>query len=432
MPFISIILALSSLLGSPHARWYAAPPPQGSPQGTGTIERPWDLQTALSGGNGKIEPGDTVWLRGGTYRGIYTAALNGAPGAPIVVRQYPGERATIDGGGSTDETFTVDGRWAVYWGFEIMQSGTARWCADCIGLRPTGVYVRHASDVKLVNLIVHDVGHGTFTENSAHNIEMYGWIVYNGGNENRTRSDGHGIYVKNDGDGWKIVRDNVIFNQFGFGIHAYTEAATGALRNIVLDGNVLFNNGTISSFDENPNLQLGGNAVADNDSVTENRLYFSPWVSRVNAKIGYNDLLNGTALFAHNYIVGGQQAIVIGNWRHLVAEANTVAEWVPSAPVVFVRPNRYEPGRATIVIYNSSRQATVPVDLSGVLAAGAHYAVRNVQDIFGAPITSGVYRGGTIDVPMRGVTPPHPIGGSPKQPIRTAPGFDVFILVSSH
>jgi hypothetical protein len=422
-----MLLYIIACLLLPHGRWYAAPSPKGSPTGSGGIERPWDLQTALAGGNGKVQPGDTVWLRGGTYRGTFTASVSGSPGAPVVVRQYPGERATIDGGRSTDETFTVDGRWAVYWGFEIMQSGTARWCADCIGLRPTGVYVRHASHVKLVNLVVHDVGHGTFTENDAHDIEIYGWIIYNGGNENHTRSDGHGIYVKNDGDGWKVVRDNVIFNQFGFGIHAYTEAATGSLRNIVLDGNVLFDNGTISSFDENPNLQLGGNAVADQDSVTDNLLYFSPWVSEVNAKIGYGTLQNGAALFTHNYIVGGTHPVEIGNWRSLVADANTVAERSP-APVVFVRPNRYEPGRATVVIYNSPRRASVPVDLSGVVQVGASYVVRNVQDFFGAPVAEGVYRGGTVELPMAGVIPPQPIGGSPKPPMRTGPAFDVFIV----
>lgn len=37
----------------------------------------------------------------------------------------------------------------------------------------------------------------------------------------------------------------------------------------------------------------------------------------------------------------------------------------PAEPKVFLRPNRYEPGRANFVIYNWSRQAIVPVDLSG-------------------------------------------------------------------
>lgn len=37
----------------------------GTSSGTGTTDRPWDLQTALDGAGGKVHPGDTVWLRGG-------------------------------------------------------------------------------------------------------------------------------------------------------------------------------------------------------------------------------------------------------------------------------------------------------------------------------------------------------------------------------
>ena len=467
------------------AGWFAAP--GGASDGDGS-RRPWDLQTALNGGHGAVQPGDTIWLRAGTYAGTFTTTLAGTPAAPIVVRQYRGERARIDGGTATLETFTVDGQWAVYWGFEIMQSGTARSCDSCLGLRPTGVYVRYAHDVKLVNLIVHDVGHGAFTEPAAHNIEIYGWIVYDGGSTNATRSDGHGLYIKNDANGWKTIRDNVVFNQFGFGIHAFTGFGTGALRNIVFDGNVLFNNGTISGFD-NPNFQLGGNEIADNDTVTNNMLYFSPGASGfVNARVGFNGLMNGTVTAQDNYMVGGGDVLDVGFWQAPIIRSNTLVgsstmvnihdtstvgwqwqanqywrdptltEWTyrgtdytfagwkaasglgssdvatpgqPAVTQVFVRPNRYEPGRGHIVIYNWSGQATVSVSLSNMVRAGAHFEVRNVQDVFGAPVLSGTYSGGVVAIPMSGVTPPTPIGGSPRPPIKTGPNFDAFLVTSA-
>jgi len=466
------------------AGWFAAP--TGSSDGDGS-RRPWDLQTALNGGHGKVQPGDTIWLRGGTYAGTFTTSLTGSSAAPIVVRQYPGERATIDGGSSTLETFTVDGQWAIYWGFEIMQSGTARSCATCLGLRPTGVYVRSAANVKFINLIVHDVGHGTYTENTAHNIEIYGWIIYNGGHENSTRSDGHGIYIKNDGNGWKIARDNVIFDQFGFGVHGYTEASSGQLKNLVFDGNVLFNNGSVSDY-TNPNLALGGTGIADNDTVTDQMTYFSPGVGWKSALIGFQNLLNGALTFRGNYLVGGSDVLDVGYWQSLSVSNNTivgtgrmvdihdtstagwqwsidqywhdplVAAWAfqgidyplnawqavtglgatdhafagqPAQPQVFVRPNRYEPGRAHVVIYNWSSQAAVLVDLTNVVRVGDRYEVRNVQDVFGTPVASGTYGGGVVSIPMTGVTPPPPIGGSPKPPIKTGPAFDVFVVTSS-
>jgi len=56
--------------------------------------------------------------------------------------------------------------------------------------------------------------------------------------------------------------------------------------------------------------------------------------------------------------------------------------------------------------------------------------VLNVQNLFGPPVASGVYNGsGTITIPLGGVTPTPPIGGSPNPPIKTGPAFDVFLLV---
>src|SRR5689334_15239041 len=94
----------------------------GSPSGNGSIGSPWDLATAL-GYNSSLHPGDTLWLRGGTYAGTFSSHLNGTATRPIVVRQYPGERAILDGGslGGT-AMLTVYGSYTWYWGFEIMSS----------------------------------------------------------------------------------------------------------------------------------------------------------------------------------------------------------------------------------------------------------------------------------------------------------------------
>ena len=78
------------------AEYYAAT--TGSPAGSGSLGDPWDLQTALNGGKptGTLQPGDTVWVRGGLYLAPFTSHLRGAPGQPIIVRNYPGERVILD------------------------------------------------------------------------------------------------------------------------------------------------------------------------------------------------------------------------------------------------------------------------------------------------------------------------------------------------
>jgi hypothetical protein len=68
----------------------------GSSSGNGSINNPWDLQTALNQPS-SVQPGATIYLRGGIYRGKFVSQLSGSQSAPIVVRSYPGEWAVLDG-----------------------------------------------------------------------------------------------------------------------------------------------------------------------------------------------------------------------------------------------------------------------------------------------------------------------------------------------
>src|SRR6266446_3137062 len=100
----------SALQGAKY--YYVAP--SASALGNGSIVNPWPLQVALT--NAVITPGDTIWLRGGTYSPPYTNAasmrapqwsvnLAGATNNLITFRSYAGEWAKIDRqwrfGGST-------------------------------------------------------------------------------------------------------------------------------------------------------------------------------------------------------------------------------------------------------------------------------------------------------------------------------------------
>src|SRR5438132_3534937 len=113
---VAMLLAVGPAARPLTAPFFAAPAPAGTTRGDGTRDRPWDLATALSGGRGRVQPGDTIWLRGGTYTGNFDGTLTGTSTAPIVVRQYPGERATIDG------NLHVHAAYATTWGFQTPQS----------------------------------------------------------------------------------------------------------------------------------------------------------------------------------------------------------------------------------------------------------------------------------------------------------------------
>lgn len=463
--------------------YYVEAAPWGTSAGNGTDSAPWDLATALAGGHGNtIHPGDTVWLRVGTYVGSFQTGLSGQPGTPIVFRGYPGERATING------SLAAQGSDLTFWGFEIMQSNPLT-IVD-------RVLEANTVNGRFINLVLHDAGFSgvSMAAGSGSGVELYGCIIYNNGF--RDNID-HGIYAHNSTPGTKYITDNVFFNNFARGIQIY-EGGDSLIRNFDVEGNVSFNNGTIAGgLSSEINLLISAPAVTSGMIAKNNLLYFSPGTDGVQLRLGNYDttdsaLYNKSIDLEGNYAAGGTvglemqyqwaQATILNNtfvgtattdvvhtggptpnlyqWSGNVYYRDPLAvawqndttgydfgAWqaatglgasddaqaaTPAANWVFIRPNKYEAGRGFVVIYNFAQQNPVGVDISGLVANGQHYEVRNVQDVYGAPVASGTYSGGAIPIPMSGVAPPKPIGRTaPSSAPRTGPNFDVFLVTSS-
>lgn len=68
---------------------------KGSDQQDGSKEKPWkSLGHAIK----QLKPGDTLYLRTGTYYETVTVAARGTAEKPIAIRSYPGELAIVDAG----------------------------------------------------------------------------------------------------------------------------------------------------------------------------------------------------------------------------------------------------------------------------------------------------------------------------------------------
>lgn len=406
-----------------HKGYYVAP--NGTSSGAGTMSSPWNMATGLSGAGGRVKAGDTVWVRGGTYFAPFRSTLTGTAAARIVVRAYPGERAIIDGVNTTSDNFVVAGAYSIIWGLEFTNTAPSRY-TDLINhnYRANNV-VNNGSHNKYVNIVVHDGGVGFFNYSVQSDVEISGSVFYNNGWQAPDRGHGHGMYLKSD-VGPLVAKDNVLFNQYGYGIHVYTNTGSGLLNNIQLTGNVSFDNGSLSPTGTSANLGNLGQPLANNLGVIGNMTYFAPSLSGTNLTLGSGSGLTATG----NYVVGGS-GITQGTWTNAVVNTNTVfAAGAASRPAaVFVRPNAYEAGRANIIVYNWSGLGSVTADLSQVLAVGDRFEVRNVQDLFGAPVVSGTFGGGAISIPMTGVTSPVPVGLSSSPAPKTGPYFDVFVVV---
>src|SRR5258706_7233511 len=97
---------------APAAERFVSPGAKGG--GDGGREAPYTLAEPLAQ-PANVAAGDTVWLLGGVYRGVFTSTLKGTASAPIVVKQRPGERATLDGGDSNGKAvLTVGGAYTWY------------------------------------------------------------------------------------------------------------------------------------------------------------------------------------------------------------------------------------------------------------------------------------------------------------------------------
>jgi hypothetical protein len=100
----------------------------------------------------------------------------------------------------------------------------------------------------------------------------------------------------------------------------------------------------------------------------------------------------------------------------------------PAGVEAFVYPNRYEPGRATLVIYNWDSRATVLLEGSRLgLQNGQSYTLHNAQDYYGKTV-SGTYQGTPIEIPMTGWPVAVPTGWDEPLSPSTFPRFGVFIL----
>ena len=120
-----------------------------------------------------------------------------------------------------------------------------------------------------------------------------------------------------------------------------------------------------------------------------------------------------------------------GGWQTAtgVDKDSKVVSGRPTGLWTFVRPNKYEAGRANMVIYNWDLKPTVSVDVSKVLQPGDKYVVQDAENFYGPAVASGTYTGTPISVPMTGLPVAPTVGSFPVPPKHTAPEFAVFILL---
>jgi len=474
-----------ALLLAPAADFYVST--IGRVGATGSITDPVDWASAMFQAKSPAKPGDTLWVRGGTYRGPFETYLYGQSGKPITIRAYPGERVIIDGAASsTVPTLYIYGQYNIWRGIEVINSSTDR--TPGVG-RPAGVYMECLGG-KLINSIIHDVGLGFGFWTPAVGGEMYGCLIYNVGFEKANNvGNGHSVYSAND-LGTKTIHDNILCNSFGFGFNIYTEG--GQIRGFDLQGNISFNSGASSISDHRySNLFIGGYPPASRISVVSNFTYTAIGKDGAGARLSYGQPDNQDLVCTDNVFIGSDVAFQARYWHTVNVQRNVIytspsqtlmwagpfnilnagsswnnnqyygvgaksfqagesttsfydfAGWkgysgrdqnstasagAPTGVRTVVRPNKYEPKRGHVAVYNWDQLDRVAVDVSGVLQPGDRFEVRNAQNYFGAPVLSGTYAGGTLLLPTTNLFAAAPAGMAQSN-VKPDKTFNSYVIV---
>lgn len=380
------------------ADWYVSP--EGRPEGLGTKESPWEIGSAF-GGEKPVRPGDTVWLAGGTYwhpdrtlqSSGFVVRLRGEPERPIHIRALPGERVVLDGGLSVQPP--ADYLWV--WDLEILVSENFRMSrrVEEPGSHPRsygrpwgGLNIHTGRGCKYIHLVIHDNAQGISFWRGAIDSEVYGCIIYDNGWDAPDRGHGHAIYTQNE-TGIKTIADCIMTGGFGQSMHAYG-SPRAFVQNYLIEGNIVYDAGR---------FLVGGEGPTRGIRLIRNFLY------RVNMQVGYTAPENDDCEVRDNVIVEGRLSIV--RFRRVTEVGNVVIPPGSGPPadrrfLFELRPSRYDPHRAHLVIFNWSGGDSVPIPLEGFLRPGEGFRLKDPRDFFGKALMEGVYQNSPLAVPVPG------------------------------
>lgn len=471
---IAVVLA-AALVVSKKAAVYSGPDfyvsPTATSSGDGSIGNPWQLQTALNGPS-VVQPGNTIYLRGGTYAGQFISAINGTLAAPINFKVYPAsatpgdartEHVVFDGGTdpSVAAILKIKSNSLRFWDIDITSSSTVpRVSTEACNPNcswPSGAALpisygvdcwqaaNYCNDVKLINVRSHDTRINGGSVKLARDMEIYGGTFYYEGWQGPDRLHGHDLYLQHfaaDANAMKLI-DSLLFDASEWTLHSYGSSDAN-LDNFWMEGNALVRGGGGVSL-------VGGTFVLKNLTKKDNVYYGGP------VNDGYQGCCGGGfngANISGEYIFGALQmqppftgvSMTGGQyWLEYLHDPNIstlfpnngwhVATWPNPAPrptsnFIVVRPNIYSPGRERVWAFNWLKLATLQASVAGVLNAGDHYEVRSAFDFWAGPLpgySNLTYSGGTITLPGGALTMPTAYGKA--TPPSTGQDFLAFDIV---
>lgn len=333
--FLTIVFSICiSLIGYAQQEFHVFPKDHvetpGTQSGTGSMANPWDLQTALRQNSKVVKSGDTIWLHEGVYNGRFVSALESVePDQFITVSGYKNDKVILNGNVSSTRSAVLEviGKQVIYKNFEVTWMGEfSRDENDADFQACGGIAHLRGENCRFYNLKIYNnpaLGIGSWKHSAGSSIENC--IIYNNGFIAKDgKGRGEGIYVQNKSEEVRLIKNNILFNNYYKGIEVWSagkRATQQVVKNIALEGNIVFNSGTpagrfydnviVASNDKN------GINVAKDISILNNIFYHN--THQPNGNI-YGDAPSLTLGFIakapiENVVVDGN--IIIGGYNGL-------------------------------------------------------------------------------------------------------------------
>lgn len=390
--------------------------------GNGSLAYPWTLTLAVQ--TALIQPGDTVWLRGGVYRyDDLTCVLVGTAESPITVKPYPGEVAVIDAGLDLNGAYTlwdcdyrIVFRWSGWTGRENTEGvDTTGLNSRSFNINGPGIELRHA-----IILDYDNVGFWAPAEQAT----LYGCVSGHHGWMGTDRGHGHACYTQNAVPS-KLIKHCFFLPGFAWGIHAY--GTDGAFDDYLIIQNVAYGAGRLRSpYSPSDNILIGGEGgTADNNLIDGNNTYDSRA-----GLLSYGGGWTNTVV-RNNYMPEGVSLDLDGMSENT---NNVTAPPAEGGTHARLYADDYSTERAYLTVYNWDNLNSVSVDVSSVFVPGDTLYLWSVQagvneaGVRQDRVAYTVAGDGTIAVDMRASE--HPVA-APYQwtaPPTTFPTFGAFVV----
>ena len=315
----------------------------GTPNGNGSIERPWDLQTALSQSSENVNGGDVIWIHEGVYTGRYRSVLESTKtNKKITVSAFKNDKVILNGNteGKVNYVLQVNGSHVIYKNFEVTYLGDfSRLDSDVDFKAAVGINHQKGEDCMFQNLIIHNIpGSGIGSWKATGGTVIENCMIYNNGYQGK-RGHGVGIYIQNQSDKIRQINNNIIFNNYYKGIEVWSATSGSKLefvKYVNLTNNIIFNNGSPAGKHVDNVIIASKDAeginVAKHINVLNNVLYHN---------VDFNDSKNygyGTSLalgfnanapvedvsVQNNIIIGKNNALNILHTKSLVFKNNII------------------------------------------------------------------------------------------------------------